>query len=119
MAQHRWLYQRAQRLQETTFDQETGQIVDTKLFSLYLRYANANERAFHKCLADLLKLRSQREKVRIGFESELRRQEKHQSWKNFDLMETSKRQGQLARLEYTWEDEKRLAEQAKTEQKAA
>jgi hypothetical protein len=118
MAQHRWLYQRAQRLQETTFDQETGQIIDTKLFSLYLRYATANERAFHKCLADLLKLRSAREKFRIGFESEQRRHDKHESWKNFDLMEISMKQIQLMRAEDAWEREKRQAEQPKSEQKA-
>jgi hypothetical protein len=46
MAQHRWLLQRANRLQETCFNQETAEITDQKLFSIYLRYATAHERAF-------------------------------------------------------------------------
>jgi hypothetical protein len=45
MAQHRWLLDRATRLQETTLDPETGQITDPKLFSLYLHYATTEESA--------------------------------------------------------------------------
>ncbi len=37
MVQHRWLLDRANRLQESCFDQGNGQINDQKLFSLYLR----------------------------------------------------------------------------------
>jgi hypothetical protein len=80
MAQHRWLLQRANRLQETCFSQETAEITDQKLFSLYLRYATAHERAFHKCLADLLKLRSTRQKIEFGFESEKRRVDRHRAF---------------------------------------
>jgi hypothetical protein len=69
MAQHRWLLDRANRLQETCFNQETAEITDQKLFTLYLRYATTHERAFHKCLTDLLKLRSTRQKIEFGFES--------------------------------------------------
>jgi hypothetical protein len=78
MAQHRWLLDRANRLQETCFDQETAQITDQKLFSLYLRYATTHERAFHKCLNDLLKLRNQKINQQFGFESEKRKSERHQ-----------------------------------------
>ncbi len=80
MAQHTWLLQRANRLQETCFDQETGQISDQKLFSLYLRYATTQERAFHKCLNDLLKLRNHKTNQQNGFESEKRKNERHQSF---------------------------------------
>ena len=79
MAQHRWLLDRANRLQESCFDQETAQITDQKLFSLYLRYATTHERAFHKCLNDLLKLRNQKINQQNGFESEKRKSERHQS----------------------------------------
>lgn len=78
MAQHRWLLDRANRLQESCFDQETGQITDQKLFSLYLRYATTHERAFHKCLNDLLKLRNHKMNQQFGFESEKRRSDRHQ-----------------------------------------
>jgi hypothetical protein len=91
MAQHRWLLDRANRLQESCFDQETGQITDQKLFSLYLRYAclpsklqpvdrkpTTHERAFHKCLNDLLKLRNHKINQQFGFESEKRKSERHQ-----------------------------------------
>ncbi len=78
MAQHRWLLDRANHLQESCFDQETAQITDQKLFSLYLRYATTHERAFHKCLNDLLKLRNQKINQQFGFESEKRKSERHQ-----------------------------------------
>ena len=80
MAQHRWLFDRANRLQETSFDQQTGQITDQKLFSLYLRYATTHERAFHKCLNDLLKLRNHKINQQNGFESEKRKADRHQSF---------------------------------------
>ena len=79
MAQHRWLLDRANRLQEICFDQETAQITDQKLFSPYLRYATTHERAFHNCLNDLLKLRNQKINQQFGFESEKRKSERHQS----------------------------------------
>jgi hypothetical protein len=80
MAQHRWLLDRANRLQETCFNQETAQITDQKLFSLYLRYATTHERAFHKCLSDLLKLRNHKTNQQNGFESEKRKSDRHQSF---------------------------------------
>ena len=79
MAQHRWLLNRANRLQESCFDQETAQVADQKLFSLYLRYATTHERAYHKCLNDLLKLRNHKINQQFGFESEKRKSERHQS----------------------------------------
>jgi hypothetical protein len=80
MAQHRWLLDRANRLQESCFDQETARITDQKLFSLYLRYATTHERAFHKCLNDLLKLRNHKMNQQFGFESEKRKADRHQSF---------------------------------------
>ena len=78
MAQHTWLLQRANRLQEACFNQETAEITDQKLFTLYLRYAclrsklqpvdrkpTTHERAFHKCLTDLLKPKIRKAKDRI------------------------------------------------------
>jgi hypothetical protein len=63
MAQHYWLSQRAIRMQnnDDTNDQQ---------FALYLRYQTTNDRAFSKSLSDLLKLRSERRKEQIGFESQ-------------------------------------------------
>jgi len=78
MAQHRWLLDRATRLQDTCFNSETGQIADQKLFSLYMRYATTHERAFHKCLSTLLTSRIQKEKVQIGFESQKRKADLHE-----------------------------------------
>ncbi len=78
MAQHRWLLDRATRLQETCFNPETGEIDDVKRFSLYLRYATTHERAFHKCLATLLTNRIHEQKRQIGFESEKRRAGLHE-----------------------------------------
>ena len=68
MAESHWLANRAQTLQTTCLDPQTGQITDASLFSLYLRYQTTHTRAFHKCLNDLLKLRSERRKTEDGFE---------------------------------------------------
>jgi hypothetical protein len=65
MAQALWLSKRAQMLQHVTFNQELPVCDDQKQLALYLRYQTTNERAFHQCLNDLLKLRAE-----IGFESQ-------------------------------------------------
>jgi hypothetical protein len=78
MAESHWLAQRAQRLQDTCIDLATGAINDDKKFNLYLRYQTIQTRAFHKCLQDLLKLRSERRKADFGFEAQKFQREKHE-----------------------------------------
>ena len=63
LAQHFWLSQRAQRYADLSMDNE-------KQFSLFLCYQTTNDRAFHKCLDQLLKLRAEKRKAEIGFESQ-------------------------------------------------
>jgi hypothetical protein len=75
MAESHWLAHRAQTLQNTCLDPQTGQITDAALFSLYLRYQTTHTRAFHKCLNDLVKLRSERRKTENGFEAQNRKKE--------------------------------------------
>jgi hypothetical protein len=75
MAESHWLANRAQTLQNTCLDPQTGQITDPSLFSLYLRYQTTHTRAFHKCLNDLLKLRSEKRKTENGFEAQNRKNE--------------------------------------------
>ncbi|MFL6414243.1 MAG: hypothetical protein ACJ74Y_01035 [Bryobacteraceae bacterium] len=72
MARHYWLYQRALRLQEGCFatDIQSGDVQNR--LSLYLRYGTTHERAFRRCLADLLKMRKQRLQLQRGFESQQR-----------------------------------------------
>ena len=85
MAQHHWLAQRAQFLQSSLFSQtDHMDNASQKSFALYLRYQTSNDRAFSKCLNDLVKLRSEKRKQEIGFErekqrtaEELRKQEAH------------------------------------------
>ena len=60
MAQHHWLSQRAIHLLTALLSDDGLIQQNEKSFSLYLRYRIANERAFSKCLHDLLKLRSAR-----------------------------------------------------------
>ncbi|MGH9584717.1 MAG: hypothetical protein ACRD4O_17490, partial [Bryobacteraceae bacterium] len=43
--------------------------------ALFLRYQTANDRAFHRCLGDLLKLRAEKRKAEIGFERKERERE--------------------------------------------
>jgi hypothetical protein len=75
MAEYRWLAQRAQRLQDTCMDPDTGAILDEKKSNLYLRYQTSHARSFHKCLHDLLKLRAEKRKAELGFEAQKRKDE--------------------------------------------
>ncbi|MBV9760577.1 MAG: hypothetical protein JO340_08435 [Acidobacteriaceae bacterium] len=70
MAQHYWLSQRAQRLQDLTMAEDLPAKDQDRQFSLFLRYQTTNDRAFHKCLNDFLKLRAEKRKMEIGFESQ-------------------------------------------------
>jgi hypothetical protein len=74
MAQAIWLHKRALMLQHVTFNQELPTCDDQKQLALYLRYQTTNERAFHKCLNALLKLRAEKRKQEIGFESQQQKQ---------------------------------------------
>jgi hypothetical protein len=84
MAEHHWLRRRALNLESSCYDPVTGHLADQKQLALYLRYQSTHERAFHKALNDLLKLRAEKRKAQIGFESQqraqtenTRKQEKH------------------------------------------
>jgi len=81
MAQHHWLGQRALRLQQPLFEAalETGAAPDAKQLGLYLRYQSTNDRAYHKALSQLLRLRSDRHRSQSGFESQKARNELQQA----------------------------------------
>ena len=68
MAQHHWLRSRAQAFESGCF-REDGTLDDKRL-ALFMRYRTSHERAFSKCLAELLKLRAEKRKAEIGFESQ-------------------------------------------------
>jgi hypothetical protein len=89
MAESHWLAARAQRLQDTCLNPETGDVTDEKKFTLYMRYQTTHTRAFHKCLNDLLKLRAEKRKAELGFEAH-KRKENDQRLKN-ELHEISKK----------------------------
>jgi hypothetical protein len=80
MAQHHWMRTRAVHYQTACLESADG--LDTARFNLFMRYETQQERAFHKCLADLLKLRAEKQKAEIGFASHTRKQEMHA----FDLL---------------------------------
>ena len=70
LAQHRWLADRATTLQELCFsDTRPGDCAE-RLLSVYLRYQAHHERAFHKCLNQLLALRREQQKEHNGFVSQ-------------------------------------------------
>jgi hypothetical protein len=71
MAQSWWLRTRALQLQDTCFAEDS---VDQKQLALYLRYQTTNEHSFHKALGELLKLRAEKRKLEIGFESQEQKQ---------------------------------------------
>jgi hypothetical protein len=68
MAQHHWLRNRALHFQNHYL--ESGDESSASKLSLFMRYESMHERAFHKCLADLLKLRAEKQKQEIGFASQ-------------------------------------------------
>ncbi len=85
MAQAAWLSRRALLLQHTTFSSYQPGCDDEKQLALYIRYQITSDHAFHRSLNQLLKLRAEKRKAEIGFESqqqkkaaEKRRQELHE-----------------------------------------
>jgi hypothetical protein len=74
MAQHHWMRTRALYYQNQCLEAE---ILDNARLSLFLRYEAQQERAFHKCLSDLLKLRAEKQKAEIGFASQAHKAEMH------------------------------------------
>ena len=94
MAESHWLAKRSQSLQDTCLDETTGQITDPKLFSLYLRYHTTHMRAFHKCLNDLIKLRTERRKSDLGFEAQRIQSERHEMKKQSHYWDVLKKDGE-------------------------
>ncbi len=70
MAQHFWLSLRAVTLQDLTMGSDLPIRDQESQFALFLRYQTTNDRGFSKCLNDLLKLRAEKRKEQIGFESQ-------------------------------------------------
>jgi hypothetical protein len=70
MAQHIWISQRAINLQQLCLDPDTGICDSEYRLALYLRYQTTHDRAFHKCLSELLKLKAEKRKAANGFVSQ-------------------------------------------------
>ena len=89
MAQHHWLSRRAIHLQTTLLVNEGSIEGNEKSFALYLRYQTTNERAFSKCLQDLLKLRADQRKAQSEIdkqaqkEADEKRKQKSAEFKQF------------------------------------
>jgi len=65
MAEHYWLIRRSQVLQNALMEHH-GPLSDAAPpLALLLRYQTSNERGFHKCLDQLLKLNGERRKARL------------------------------------------------------
>ena len=82
MAESQWLAQRSQHFQDSCFHPETGEIIDERKLSLYMRYQTTHTRAFHKCLNDLLRLRKENRQSALGFEAHRIANERHQMKKD-------------------------------------
>ena len=78
LVMHKWLRQRALRLQNALFSKESGELTDLKKFELYRRYESTHERGYNKVFADLLRLRAFQLRERNGFESQKRKNEEHE-----------------------------------------
>jgi hypothetical protein len=75
MAQSYWLSKRALYLQDRcATDPELTSEEQHKELALFIRYQTTHDRAFHRSLNDLLKLRAEKRKAEIGFESQKHKQ---------------------------------------------
>lgn len=73
MAHGYWLRKRALFLQHRAATDDSVTLDDQqKQLALLLRYQSTHDRAFHRALNDLLKLRAERRRTEIGFESQRR-----------------------------------------------
>ncbi len=73
MAQSYWLSKRALDLQDQcATDEDLTLDQQQKQLALFLRYQTTHDRAFHRALNDLLKLRAEKRRNEIGFESQKR-----------------------------------------------
>ncbi len=73
MAQQYWMSQRAQMLQTTMLnDNEVFEEEVQRQVSTFLRYQIQHDRLFQRAFHDLLKLRAEKRKEQIGFESQKR-----------------------------------------------
>src|SRR5579875_1535886 len=72
MLQHHWLAQRAQALASDCTRLDTFLPEVQKSLNTFVRYQALHERLFKSALHDLLKLRAERRKEQIGFESQKR-----------------------------------------------
>jgi hypothetical protein len=91
MAESLWLRNRAQNLQPSCFDPQTGAVADQKSLALFIRYENIYQRAYSSSLRQLLKLRSDIRTAEIGFEAQKRAQEAHQMKKDAHYWEVLKK----------------------------
>jgi hypothetical protein len=74
MAQHHWLSQRAQYLLTLEISLDCFDPDVYKNAAAYTRYQALHDRLFQRALHDLLKLRAEKRKAEIGFESQKRAQ---------------------------------------------
>ena len=73
MAQSHWLSKRALYLQDQcATDEDLTLEQQGRQLALFIRYQTTHDRAFHRALNDLLRLRAERRKQEIGFESQKR-----------------------------------------------
>ena len=70
MAQALWLSKRAAWMQYEILNDVEPKCDNPKQLALYIRYQTTNDRGFHKSLNDFLKLRAEKRKQEIGFESQ-------------------------------------------------
>jgi hypothetical protein len=75
MAQSYWLRKRALYLQDQcATDEELTLEEQARQLALFIRYQTTHDRAFHRALNDLFKLRAEKRKEEIGFESQRHKQ---------------------------------------------
>ena len=122
MWESEWLRRRAIRFQTMCFDPKNCYLYQEKHFPLYLRYQTTHERAFSKALTELQKLRNEKRKAEIGFESQALKKEtqtlKYQQFE-FKKMQFEMKNNRSAAASHTQTTAKEAAKSTETREMAA
>jgi hypothetical protein len=98
MVQHHWLAQRASLVQSALLNDNPFARGREKSLGLMLRYQAHHDRSFQRALHDLLKLRAERRKEQIGFESQKRAERGEQRNESAELRKHERHQVTLSIL---------------------
>jgi len=119
MAQHHWLSQRVLYLQTVELEVDIFNSEADRTVAKYIRYQAHYDRLFQRALHDLLKLRAERRKAEIGFESQKRAEAQETRRENDETRKQKLHDLKLAAAETKLERERALTANVNSSLRAA